>query len=1185
MKKLAILLLCAPLWVIAQTTTQNYTKKTVYREANGGRPASTVTYYDGLGRPVQQVANKQSATGKDIITHIEYDMGRQLKDYLPYAATTVDMSYQNNAQQATLNYSQYTGQYPFSEKLLEAAPSARPLRQGAPGADWQLAPNEGVDHSVKMEYQTNTGSEVKYYAAATTWDAAQGLYVPQLQNKGYYKASQLYKNISKNENWTSGKDNTVEVFNDKQGKLILKRLYNDEVAHDTYYVYDEYGNLTYVIPPLAANPETQLNDLCYQYKYDSRNRMAEKKLPGKQWEFMVYDKLDRVVASGPVLTPFGGTQTGWIVSKYDGLGRVVYTGWLATSDTRSALQSQRNAANTNFSEKRATATTVDGISIGYTNVAFPTSGMKLLSVLYYDDYAYPNAPTVPSQVEGQNITTAVKGLATGGWTRVQTNASETFSEQGYTFYDLKSRPVRTYTTNYLGGYTQTDTKLDFMGKTLYTKTYHKHSSSATLLTLTDSFTYTEQDRLLLHKHQINGGAEQLLAKNTYDELGKLISKNVGGLDPTGAFAYQKVDYRYNIRGWLTDINNTAATDSPRLQMEETDLFGFKINYNEVTESQNGNVTKTTSSMSGKVKPLYNGNIAETFWKTKSDYILRKYGYQYDNLNRLNTAFYQKPETQNPTPGSYNETVSYDKNGNITALQRTGNLDNPVFAIDIDNLSYFYNGNKLMRVNDATNNPEGFTDNGYGNTYDDYAYDANGNMIKDENKKITNIVYNHLNLPVEITFSGGNKINYLYNAAGVKVQKKVTEGAAVKTTDYLGGFQYVNSKLVFFTHAEGYVKVTDDVYFNYVFHFTDHLGNFRASWTLNEKTGELQIMEENHYYPFGLKHKAYNTEQYTYTMPMDGTPGYNVPELAQEESRNPNPYKYKHNGKELQEELGLNLYDYGARNYDAAIGRWMNIDPLAEQSRRWTPYNYAYNNPMFFVDPDGMQAVSTSNIYDDRIQMTTAVNNEKNEEREDGVIYKSGHWSDTVREDNNNNNNNNNDEPPVNLFKPTAKQSNQKVFNDVFNEMNKKENYEDGDGIFSVYGHGGLGHIGNLKGDKGKMIFTAEDFDKMMSERSVAYRNQLEKNQPFTLFLYSCESATEYQKTDQSIARKISAAHPKATILGFDGYVIYGTRNGKATIVGSSSDLKRNNNQGYIVTYQNGQEINRILYSEYKKQKK
>jgi RHS repeat-associated protein len=88
------------------------------------------------------------------------------------------------------------------------------------------------------------------------------------------------------------------------------------------------------------------------------------------------------------------------------------------------------------------------------------------------------------------------------------------------------------------------------------------------------------------------------------------------------------------------------------------------------------------------------------------------------------------------------------------------------------------------------------------------------------------------------------------------------------------------------------------------------------------------MEENNYYPFGLKHEGYNSD---------------VVLLSD----------YKYNGKELQDELGLNVYDYGARNYDPALGRWMNIDPLAEQYRRWSPYNYCVDNPMRFVDPDGM----------------------------------------------------------------------------------------------------------------------------------------------------------------------------------------------------------------------------------------
>lgn len=276
---------------------------------------------------------------------------------------------------------------------------------------------------------------------------------------------------------------------------------------------------------------------------------------------------------------------------------------------------------------------------------------------------------------------------------------------------------------------------------------------------------------------------------------------------------------------------------------------------------------------------------------------------------------------------------------------------------IDDLSYTYVGNQLQKVTDApiANAQFGFK-NGT-NTDNDYTYDIFGNMTADKNKGITDIKYNHLNLPIQITFANNSYITYLYNAVGVKLQKYVQTFNGVSGTSaytyYLGGFQYDNEILQFFPHAEGYVNVLgnvnnpgEEVVFDYIYQYKDHLGNIRLSFT---KSGEdLKILEENHYYPFGLKH-SYNSSAYNPKWTTSGgtkTRGFAlVPNSG---------YQYKYNGKEWQDELGLNLYDYHARNYDPALGRWMNIDPKAEKMRRHSPYNYAFDNPIFFIDPDGMR---------------------------------------------------------------------------------------------------------------------------------------------------------------------------------------------------------------------------------------
>ena len=286
---------------------------------------------------------------------------------------------------------------------------------------------------------------------------------------------------------------------------------------------------------------------------------------------------------------------------------------------------------------------------------------------------------------------------------------------------------------------------------------------------------------------------------------------------------------------------------------------------------------------------------------------------------------------------------------------------------IDDLDYDYDGNRLVNVTDATGHSDGFND---GNKHtqtlkNDFEYDDYGNMVEDRNKGITEIIYNHLNLPKEIKFGTNGTIKYLYDANGNKLKKKVTDGIINKTVDYLSGFQYTNEILEFFPTAEGYVTVNTNQlndHYNYVFNYTDHLGNIRLKYTAHPQTGETQPLEENHYYPFacplrsirGLTHDGYQPNHRI--IGLEG-PGSNITIIP----TSPNvgdPYKYKFGGKEYQEEFDINFYDFGARNYDATLGRWMNIDPLAELMRRHSPYNYAFNNPVYFIDPDGMMPMAS-----------------------------------------------------------------------------------------------------------------------------------------------------------------------------------------------------------------------------------
>ncbi|MEO0902230.1 MAG: hypothetical protein AAFY00_09475, partial [Bacteroidota bacterium] len=303
----------------------------------------------------------------------------------------------------------------------------------------------------------------------------------------------------------------------------------------------------------------------------------------------------------------------------------------------------------------------------------------------------------------------------------------------------------------------------------------------------------------------------------------LVLKNADETLATSAL--QTVDYEYNIRGWLKQINDPNNLGD--------DLFAFGINYN-------------TASHSGF--PLYNGNISETEWRTaNADNGLKWYRYSYDALNRIESAIGSNT--------NYNlVNVDYDMMGNITALNRKGHTNSGATSFGtMDNLVYTYNsGNQLTKVLDNGNDNYGFVDGA--NTTTEYTYDINGNMKTDANKGITSISYNHLNLPTNISINGnGNNgtIGYIYDATGAKLKKTV--GSSV--TEYAGNHIYENGNLQFFNHPEGYVTPDGQGGYDYIYQYKDHLGNVRLSFIDNN--GTTEIVEENNYYPFGLKHKGYN----------------------------------------------------------------------------------------------------------------------------------------------------------------------------------------------------------------------------------------------------------------------------------------------------------------------------------------
>ena len=321
---------------------------------------------------------------------------------------------------------------------------------------------------------------------------------------------------------------------------------------------------------------------------------------------------------------------------------------------------------------------------------------------------------------------------------------------------------------------------------------------------------------------------------------------------------------------------------------------------------------------GTGTPCYNGNISSISWKAGEEQTIRGYRFTYDGLDRMKKAEYGEGERFAINPNRFNEEVTaYDKTGNILGIRRMGQTGAQEYGL-VDNLALTYSGNQLTKVTDnaassAYNNGFEFKDGADRET--EYTYDEDGNLTQDLNRNIEDIQYNFLNLPQRIEFGDGSTTEYLYDAEGRKLRTVHRADGKTTTTDYAGNLIYENGNPIRLVTEYGYVSLPDGMYHYYL---QDHQGNNRV---VADRNGKLE--EVNHYYPFGGMF-----------------------------ANNGNIQPYKYNGKELDTRKGLNWYDYGARHYDPAVGRWHVQDPMAEYYYVLTPYNYCNNNPICHRDEEG-----------------------------------------------------------------------------------------------------------------------------------------------------------------------------------------------------------------------------------------
>ena len=913
-------------WMVLK---EGQTNENTAKNLGVGDVIKVFSYFDGIGRNLLETSVGTSPTGNDQVQLHRYDkFGRQVKQFLPYTALSNGGAFRSSAEmeqqsfiQAQTDYTAGDSNFGFVETELEFSPLNRVFKQRAPGSQFN-------NHPTETKYNANGPNEVRDFHGINTWYPADSLFeITQLDENG----------------------NRVVIFTDKIGRKIMQ----EQEGSKTYFLYNNLGFLEQVIQPEAAQKghdtpmlsylDAVIQEGSFLYTYDSEHRMKTKIVPGCQAYTYFYDDLDQLV-----MTEDGNSFKTF--TKYDKLGRVIITGkykGTATPSTSQVVFEERNTTAPHYYS---------------TNQSFPDDGnIDIYSVNYYDDYDLDNNNVEEIIFQAATGYDAddyeyVRGLPTASKVGILKNdgtAPSTYLN-AYTFYDQFRRVIHSRKDNHLAGQDKVWSQYNFPGWLEKTRREHNTliNSQATNKIIQERWEYDDIGREKKYFHQVDSEAEKGICEKEYNERDELKTKKLG--NTTGSNFLQTIDYQYNIRKWLTKINDANSLGN--------DLFGMNLIYDLTM-----------------VNPNHNGNISSKDWRNSTDVSKKTYTFSYDNLNRLTAAGYSQGNPESFTSDQYSTAYSYDRNGNITTLTRNGL--NSVGGIGaIDDLTYNYaDDGALSAITESSEKDSGFKSkmaNGMGT----YSYDGNGNMTADDHKGMT-VSYNYLNLPTKVTKPEGT-IEWIYDAAGTKLSKTVMTDHLVVNDNPMLSKEY---KAQLTIESQGTVDEGSNVIFTAGQSITLKEGFVAGSDFLARILGGMvsQVRDyclgieyfegslEAIYYSDGrVKFEGGNSErQYIIrdyqgntrvlfrddgsgvSAEIEGYAFYPNGALHSQESDLKNNYTW--GGKELQTELDLDWAMFGPRCLDSWSGKWLGVDILAEVKPGISPYAYGLGNPVRFSDPTGM----------------------------------------------------------------------------------------------------------------------------------------------------------------------------------------------------------------------------------------